>query len=107
MTQKQRSYEDYLRLGLKLHEAREALGAALVEAGRMFGSSTTTTRRVEQTIKHLDKARSLADDRYCQEPFFGKQPTEMPRYPLYPSVWLEENPVCRAQPEDECKETEG
>jgi hypothetical protein len=100
MPKKVRTYDDYLELGLQLHNARDALLAALGESSRIFGKSKKQTRDLLKLLSELDKARCIIDSEYCRDPVSRDVPTGMPRYPLYMNEWLELTPVERLRLEE-------
>src|SRR4051812_33200337 len=101
MPKKVRTYEDYLELGLQLHNVRDALLAALGESSRIFGKSKKQTRNLLKLLSELDKTRTLIDSEYCQDPVSRDVPPGMPCYPLYMNHWLEQHPVERLRIEGE------
>src|SRR3954454_24964575 len=101
MPKKVRTYEDYLALGLQLHNARDALLEALAESSLIFGKSKKQTRDLLKLLSELDKTRTLIDPEYCQDPVSREVPPGMPCYPLYMNPWLEQHSVERLRLEGE------
>jgi hypothetical protein len=100
MPRKTRTYEDYLELGLQLHNVRDALLEALSSSSAIFGKSKKQTRDLLKLLSELDKTRTLIDAEYCRHPVSHNVPEGLPRYPLYMQNWLENPPVERLRLEE-------